>query len=272
MNKGLKKAIFGFILPVIAIVIVGRLNIWLGIAAVLIYFAVLIYLLRTTFFTILGSRKYSMGEIDQALMWFKRAYDTKKSGVRATVSYAYILLKNADHESSEAILQKLLKENPSSHDVHYIKSILALAIWKKGDLDTAVAMLEEVIENYKTTSVYGSLGYLLVLKGDLEKALQFNLEAQEYNSSDKIILDNLGQNYYLLGMYEKAREIYEPLLEKKPSFPEPYYNYGLVLEKLGNPEAAVDIMRKALDFKFTYLSTISKDEVNMKIQEISTGL
>ena len=68
-------------------------------------------------------------------------------------------------------------------------------------------MLEEIIKTYETTTVYGSLGYLLILKGNLENALQFNLKAYEYNPSDKIIQDNLGQNYYLLGQYEKAKDI-----------------------------------------------------------------
>lgn len=266
MNKTLKKALTGFIIPAAVIVLLGMYNIWLGIAALILYIAVLLYTSRATIYTLIGSRNYSLGKIEQALQWFSKAHYSCKAGIRTSVSYAYILLKNADLIKAEEILQKLLKDNPTDENVPYTKSILALALWKKDDLDAATAMLEEVMETYKTTSVYGSLGYLLILKGDLEKALQFNLEAHEYNSTDKIILDNLGQNYYLLGMYDKAREIYEPLVEKAPTFPEPYYNYGLLLEKLGEPEAALEMMKKSLNCKFSYLSSISKEEVEAKIQ------
>lgn len=270
MNKTLKKALIGFIIPVAVIVLAGRFNMWLGLAALIIYIAVLLYMSRVMILSMIGTRNYANGKIEEALKWFARAHHTNKSHARPSVSYAYLLLKNADLVRAEEILQKLLKNNPTSQDMPYIKSNLALVLWKKGDLDSATTMLEEVIKTYKTTSVYGSLGYLLILKGDLEKALQFNLEAYEYNSTDKIILDNLGQNYYLQGMYDKAKEIYEPLVEKAPSFPEPYYNFGLVLEKFGEHEAALEMMNKALNFKFSYLSSISKEEVEAKIKVISS--
>lgn len=269
MNSATKNALFGFILPAVAIIIAGGINIWLGIAAFIIYIAVLIYFFRALIYSILGSRKYSLGLTDEALKWFKRAHDTKRAGVRISVSYAYILLKNAEPVKSEEILQQILNSNPNSQDVPYIRSILALVLWKKGELDPAIDMLQEVIQVYKTTSVYGSLGYLLILKGDAEEALQFNLEAYDYNSSDKIIQDNLGQCYYLLGQYDKAREIFEALLDKAPAFPEPYYNYGLVLLELGEPEKALENMKTALSRKFSYLSSVTAKEIEAKIKELS---
>ena len=166
-------------------------------------------------------------------------------------------------------MQQILKSNPKAEDITYTKSILALVLWKKGELDAATDMLTEVMQTYKTTSVYGSLGYLLILKGDLDKALQFNLEAYDYNASDKVIQDNLGQNYYLLGMYDKSREIYEALMEKSPTFPEAWFNYGLLLEKLGEPERALESMKKALEYKFSYLCCISREDIEAKIQEAS---
>lgn len=272
MNKTLKKALLGLVIPAIAIVIAGRFNIWLGIAAFLIYIAILLYLSRVMIFTLIGSRNYALGQIEKALTWLRRAHETKRSDVKGSVFYAYILLKSGKLKESEEIFQKLLKDNSSTPDTPYIKSNMALALWKKGELDAATEMLKEVIKTYKTTSVYGSLGYLLILKGDLEKALQFNLEAYEYNSTDKVILDNLGQNYYLLGMYDKAAEIYEPLTGQSPTFPEPYYNFGLLLDKKGEHEKALEMIRKSLNQKFTYLSSIGKDEVYAKIRELEAKI
>ena len=272
MKNPLLKFIAGFILPAAVIVLLGKLSIWYGIVAFLAYIALVIYLSRVMLFTIIGGRNYAQGKTEPALKWFKRAYENKKAGIKPAISYAYILLKNAELEKSEEILKKLLKDYPNDQAVPSVKSNLALVLWKKGELDAATGMLEEVIESYKTTSVYGSLGYLLLLSGNLEKALQFNLEAREFNSADKIILDNLGQNYYLLGMYDKSAEIYEPLVKKSPTFPEPYYNYGLLLEKQGEPEKALEMMKTALGSKFSYLSSITKDDVEAKVKEISAGL
>jgi len=267
MNSMLKKALINLVLPLVVIVLAWRFNVWLGIAAFLLYIAVQLYLSRPMLFNLIGSRKYALGQTDEALNWFKKAYDTKKASPRIIVSYGYLLLKSAQPEKAEEVLKHVLNSKAESGDITYAKSIYALVLWKKGELDAATDMLLEVIQTYKTTSVYGSLGYLLILKGDLEKALQFNLEAYDYNSSDNIILDNLGQNYYLLGMYDKSKEIYETLMEKKPAFPEAYFNYGLLLEKLGEPEKALESMKKALECKFSYLSSIRKEDVEAKIQE-----
>jgi tetratricopeptide (TPR) repeat protein len=272
MNKTYKYLIVGLAIPVIVTIIAGKINIWLGVAVFLAYLAGLVYFNRALVYSMVGSRNYMLGKTGEALKWFKKAHETKRAGARISVSYAYILLKNGDLAASEDILQQVMNNNPASQDVPYIKSILALVLWKKGELDNAVEMLEEIIKTYKTTSVYGSLGYLLILKGDLEKALKFNLEAYDYNSSDKIIQDNLAQNYYLLGMYDKAEEIFKPLLESSPSFPEPYYNYGLLLEKTGETGRALEYMKKAMNFKFTYLSSITREEVEAKIREIESRL
>lgn len=102
------------------------------------------------------------------------------------------------------------------------------------------------------------MGYLLILQGDYGKALEHNLAAYEYNSNDKIIQDNLGLNYYLLDMYDRSEEIYEALLEKSPTFPDPYFNYGLVFLKLNEPEKAIEYMKKALEYNFSYLSSLTK--------------
>lgn len=268
MNKTMKIFLIGFILPLVLIIAAWLINMWLGILAAVIYAVALGILLRPVLYSMKGSKAYSLGRTDEAIKWFGKAYATRKASVRTSVSYAYILLRNGDPAKADEILKQVLKENGSNVDLPYIKSIMALVLWKKGKVEEAVEMLEEVIKTYKTTSVYGSLGYLLILKGDLEKALQFNLGAYDYNSSDKIIQDNLGQNYYLLGMYDKANEIYKPLIEKAPGFPEPYYGYSLLLLAMGRRDEALDYMKKALGYKFTYLSTISREEIEAKIKEV----
>lgn len=271
INRNAISFITRFALPVIVVIIAARLDKWVGIAALLLYLLIMIYVSRARIYTLIGTRQYGLGRMDEAIRWFGRAYATKRSSVRSAANYAYLLLKNADLQRSEEVLRKALKEHPDHQELPYIKSIMALVLWKKGELDQAVEMLEEVIPIFKTTSVYGSLGYMLIQKGDLEKALEFNLEAFDFNSRDNIINDNLGQNYLLLGEYDKAKEVYDKLLAKAPAFPEPYYNYGLLLEKTGSREEALESMRKALNHKFTFLSTITKEEVEAAISRLESA-
>ncbi len=272
MNKALKNLLIGFVLPIAVIFAAWFINKWLGILVSIIYLAVIAFMSRPVIYSMKGSKAYSLGNTDEAVKWFGKAYATKKAGVRNSVSYAYILLRKGELAKADEIMQQIFKENKKSPEFPYIKSILALVLWKKGELDASIEILEEVIKVYKTTSVYGSLGYLMILKGDLEKALQFNLEAYDYNSSDKIIQDNLGQNYYLLGDYEKANEIYKPLIDKAPGFPEPYYGYSLLLLATGQKDEALEYMKKALGYKFSFLSTISREEIEEKIKGLEAGM
>lgn len=272
MNKALKNLLIGFVLPIAAVFAAWFINKWLGILVIIIYLAVIAYMSRPVIYSMKGGKAYSQGKTEEAVEWFDKAYATKKAGVRNSVSYAYILLRGGELAKADEIMQQILKGNQKSPDLPYIKSIMALVLWKKGELDASIELLEEVIKVYKTTSVYGSLGYLLILKGDLEKALQFNLEAYDYNSSDKIIQDNLGQNYYLLGDYEKANEIYKPLIDKAPSFPEPYYGYSLLLLATGQKDEALEYMKKALNYKFSFLSTISREGIETQIKEMEAGI
>ena len=94
------------------------------------------------------------------------------------------------------------------------------------------------------------------------------MEAYDYNDCSAVIQDNLGQNYYLLGQYDKAEEIYEKTLASNPSFPEAYYNYSLVLAKKGKLDKALELAQKSLDYQFTAIGTITKEAVILKIDEL----
>ena len=268
MNSKLKKALLKYILPFLAILVLSFYDYKISLLILVLYIIYLFYTGRANFFTYFGSVNYSNGKIHRAITWLKRAYATGKANPKSAASYGYLLLKSGEVGESEQIFNKLLKTTLSKENESFVKTNLALVIWKKGDLDLAVSMFEEVITDYKNSTIYSSLGYLLILKGDLDKALQFNLEAFEFNNANTVILDNLGQTYYMMGTFDKALEIFEMLISKKPKFPEAYYNYGLVLEKLGQPEQALEMMEIALNSNFSFLSTVSRDEIESKIEEL----
>ena len=267
MGSKLLKFLVKFVLPVIVLIILFSYNVLIGLAAMLLAIAFLLYKGRASLFANIGSMKYSRGNLEEAVNWFAKAYGTGKAKPSTTSSYAYLLLKNGKLDESETILNKLIGSHPDKDSEMLAKSNLALVYWKKGCLDDAISLLETVINDYKTSTIYGSLGYLLILKGDLEKALQFNLEAYEYNESNTVIMDNMGQIYHLTGQHEKSAEIYEKLLTKNPSFPEAYYNYGLLLMDTDQLEKACEMLKKALNYKHSFLSTIKREDIEKKLEE-----
>jgi len=266
------KILINVVIPIALIFSAFRYRLFLGVLASSLYIIYIYYINQTRIFEILGKYCYSKGNIQKGLFWFRKAYESKRATPYTMVLYAYILLKNSDIEQADEILSKLMQSNLSFADEMNVKSNYALVLWKKGLIDEAVKLLEEVLEKYEHTTVYGSLGYLLIVAGDLDKALDFNLKAYEYNNLNTIIIDNLAQVHYLRGEYDKSMELYEKLMTLKPAFPEAYYNYGLVLLEFKRYQEAYDSMKKALDYDFSYLSTVSKSEVESKMKQVECML
>lgn len=271
MPKIIKNLLI-FVAAFIIIIVLFNYNILVGLAAVVAGILFVAYISRARILVLQGTAQYSKGDMDKALFYFKKAFDTGKCKPTSSISYGYLLLRAGRIEESEKILNTLLSGNLKSDEKMTAKSNLALVMWKKGNIDEAISILEEVISNYKNTNVYGSLGYMYILKGDLDKALEFNLEAYEYNSSNNVILDNMGQTYYLMGEQDKAEEIYEKLMANKPTVPGVYYNFGLVLAEKGQTEKALEYTKKALDYKINFLSGVTEAEIRQKIEQLEKGL
>ena len=266
--SGSFKTLIKIVIPVVVLFLLFRAGSIYGWTALVVAFLAVLIWNRTSWYTMLGTASYSKGEMEKALKWLGKAYSTGRAVPKSAISYAYILLKGGDVSKSHDILQRLLERKPKKDDEMLAKANMALVLWKQGKLDEAVAMLEEVIVEYKNSAIYGSLGYLTILKGDLDRALEINQEAMEYNSSNAIIQDNMGQTYHMRGEDEKALEVYEKLISTNPSFPEAYYNYAMVLLKKGDPAAALEMLEKALGFKFTFLSAISRQDVEDAIGKL----
>ncbi len=263
------KALLKVVLPLLAIFLVIRLvNIWAGLGLVLVILVYLTYNNRAKVFSWIGNINYYKGNTEAARVWYNRAYNSKNPNPRTMITYGYLELKMANIDKAEMICKSVLESNISEDDKMFTRSNLALVMWKRGDIDDAIKELEEIIQTYKTTVIYGSLGYLLIEKGDLKRALELNLEAYEYNNKNLIIMDNLGQTYYLLGEYDKAKEIHDKLIPENPSFAEAWYNYGRILRQTDGPEKALEAVKKAKDYKLSFLSTVTDEQIEREIKEL----
>ncbi len=268
-SRAFLKFLLNVIIPVTVVYFILRIFKPAASVPLLVIFLLFIFFKnRTGIFTFLGSLNYNKGNLSKARRYFHLAYKNGASSPSTVMSYGYILLKSGDVDESEKLLNQVLKLNPDEKYEILAKANLALISWKKGNLDGAIETLQELVQGTKNTTIYGSLGYLLILKGDLEKAFEINVEAYEYNNTNSIIVDNLGYTYYLKGDYEKAYEIYSKLMALNPSYPEAYYNYGLVLNAINQRGRALNMMEKALKFTPTFLSAVKPDDIRAKMEEI----
>jgi len=258
------------VVPIILIIVLFRWNKWFGLLGIVLWLSVIILVNRSSIYFIRGKIQYGKGNLDEAIKLFKKAVSNGKASVETMASYGFVLFKAGHLQEAEEVLDKAVKSSSTAEQKNLAKSNLALVLWKKGNLDEAVTLLKEVISEYKTTAVYGSLGYMAIEKGDLEYAMKINLEAYEYNSDDPIIIDNLAHLYHLTGDMEKSSELFEKLIEKEPHFPEAYYDYGRYLEDTGKYEEAFKMYNKALDCPFNFNSTITKEQISERCDKVKS--
>lgn len=268
--KAIQNILIYIVLPITLLSYLFIKNILYGILALLAMLLYLIYKNLPAIYSKIGKLFYAQGNLDQALNFFKKASSKKYPKPDILISYSYLLLKKGDIETPDKIIDELLERTISHNKKAAAKAIKALVIWKKGDLDSAIGMLEEIISIVETTSIYASLGYMYIEKGDLAKALDFNLKAFDYNSDSSIIADNLALAYYHNGNINKALEIYEKIMSQsiKPAFAEAYYNYALVLKSSGDIEKAISNAKKSLEFNLSFLSTITTQEIETLIDDL----
>ncbi|MBQ7718354.1 MAG: tetratricopeptide repeat protein [Clostridia bacterium] len=268
----MKKFFSNVFLPVAVIVLVymycGLLLGLIASAALIIFW---IYRYLPTIYMSLG-HSYYLKDNDKMFDYFEKAYNTGRLTAEQKLNYAYMAMREGRMEKAERLFNAVLAYKQKPDLMARARLNYALFLWKSGNLDEALELTEEVFKDYKSSLSYGNYGYLLMMKGDLDKALEINLEAYEYNDANAVIADNLGQNYYLLGRYEESREIFEKLIASKPQFPIPYYNYAKTLYALGEKTEALENLNTALQYPFSSVAELSRDEVENMIAKIEEEL
>ncbi|WP_195989664.1 tetratricopeptide repeat protein, partial [Clostridium sp. D53t1_180928_C8] len=196
---------------------------------------------------------------------YDASYRSFKCDNSIKIRYAYISLYCGNLNKCKEILSII----PSNHLQEELKISYkiteALYTWKNGNIEKSIEICKILNETYKHTLVYETLGYLLLISKKYKEALIYNRKAYEYDNSNNIIIDNLAQSYYYLGYYEKAQELYKSLLyskNKNLSFSEPYYYYGLILNKLGDKDGCIRYLKEALAKKEAFLSDLSHKKIN----------
>lgn len=271
MKALLKPLLVGISLAVI-IYVAFRVHMLLGIGVVVLLVGYMLFVSRANFYAIRGSKAFSNNDLGQAKHWYEKAYTSKPCPDQHQIGYGYILIRVGEPEKAETIFKHILGKSQSRDFRMQANSNLATAYWLQGKKDEAIALLEEVFTEYKNTMVYGNLGYFKILHGDLQEALAFNLEAYSYNGDDITILDNMAQNYYLLGQVDQANEMFKKLIPKSPKHADSYYYYALTLKELGELEAAIEQLNVALEKKISFLAPITRDEMEQAASQMQEEL
>lgn len=220
-----------------------------------------------------GQAAQSRAEHEKALKLYDEAI---KAGVKKPVylmAYGMLLLRYGRYEEARALFLRaessrdITKEERAQLRINY-----AVTQWKLGNLDASILQFKIAQNTKKNGTIYGSLGYVLIEKarqtGDFTEALEYNMEALEYDDEDAVVLDNLGQLYLAMGDKEKALEYFTKAHERKPAQVDTLYYLAKLAAERGETAQAKEYLEKALTGNYSALCTTSRDQAQALLDSL----
>lgn len=258
-----------YVLPLTLVIFAFQVHWLLGLLALIVFGLFALINARTRLYGFMGNLKFQQGQVEESMKWLEKAANRPDCKLPILIVYSFLLLKYGETEKAERLLERA-KPMPKSRPMQMNYDInCAMLLWKKGKVDEAVAEFERLNAEFRNSNIMGSLGYMYIVKGDLDKALEFNRQAYEYNNTNATIVDNLGQTLLLRGEYEEALRVYEELMKLDPKFPDCHYHHGLVLEALDRKEEALAKIREALNYNLSRLSALTREDIEQAEQRLA---
>lgn len=232
---------------------------------------------RSALFVAAAYRAFGRGQDAAALREFGKAETAGRLDVQNTVGYAYLALKSGLTDLAAELLERTrihgrrgrsLKEG----ELQLVETYWSLVLWKQGKVSDAVALLEGLLaKGYRTASLYGNLGYFLLLQGDLNRAETVCREALEWDPEGKVLLDNQAGLHLARHDWPAAAEVYERLLALEPRFPEAWYGAGCAAFRTGDSVEAKRRWERALTLPFHALTTVDRSTVEAALAELENS-
>lgn len=273
MNKSMKNRIWGWVLLFSLMILLLSIPHVYKIILTVMWSFFLLYYLYPGFFTFIAFASHNGRGKERYLKIMSFAYNSGRVHPKSAATFSYVLLREGNLERASQVLdyaEERAEERKSWRkglvQYNHVHSYRALILWKQNKLDEAAELLQNLHnQDYRTSTLYANLGWFLLKQGKYDEALLINREALEYDRS-AAILDNIGLNYLKLGELDKCRDIYAELLDLDPAFPDAWYNYGQLLQVDGKEEKAQEMFQKALSCDFSFLGTVTKEEVEQYIK------
>ncbi len=217
--------------------------------------------------------KLQKGDIEGA----KRDYEALlKNGIMKPnylLPYTVLLLRDGGEENYQKVKNILAKIQRSpelrKEDRTQLLMNFAVADWKLGNQEKAIKLLESAHRERPCGLTYQTLGFLYIETNDAQKALDFNLEALDYDHEDSVTLDNIGQIYYrLLDDKDKAKEFFDKAHEQKPGQIDTLWFLSRYDLGQGKTQGAIKKLQTAREGRFSPLNFVSQEQIDEEIKSL----
>lgn len=228
-----------------------KINIWIKIAIDVVLILLFLFIRRGYIFFYRGAVAMNKGPEERVWPNFEKAL---KAGVdverQVMIGSAYV--QRGDAARGVEILEKVMS-NPKAGDFAKTATVTcSMAYWRLGNMDKAVEVLEELqATGYRDDNLSVNLeSYLLEMK-DLKKAKKAMDKDRPDNTETNGLMDNRGWYYIQKGEWDKAKEVYDELIDdRNAKFPEAYLHGAQVCIHENDIQQAIDRLGWGVSKKF----------------------
>jgi protein O-mannosyl-transferase len=198
----------------------------------------------------LGVLYRSRGQVEDAIVHFRKAMEIKPDYVDAHFNLAAVLAARGQIDEAIAHYRKALESDPLHAAVHLN---LGSALVARGQLDEAIDQYRKALEiQPNNIAAYFNLAEALTARGQPDEAIDQYHKAIQIEPGSAEAHNNLGNALTSHGRVDEAIDHFRVAMKIKPDYAESHNNLGIALAHRGQVDEAIEHFRKALEIKPDY--------------------
>lgn len=260
-NKGATIAL-GFIVAMIAVIFLKidfRIKIAVDVALLLIF----LFIRRGYLFFYRAAVAYRKDNEQKIWSNFEKAL---KAGVDfdRKVQIGSLYIQRGDAERGVQILESVMSSSKAGPFGPKAAIICSMGYWRLGQKAKAIKTLEDLSEiGIRDDNLSINLETYYLETGNLKAAKKAISDGRRNNTENNGLMDNRGWYDIRMGHWQKAKELYDELInDRNAKFPEAYLHGAQVSIHYGDIEEAVDRLGWSLSKTFSKTCMLSKDYVS----------
>jgi len=229
-----------------------NINIWIKLAADAVIILTYVFMMRGYIYVAFGGLNFKKGRMEKAWKYLDKAL---RAGVdadrRNMIGSAYI--QQGDAARGVQVLEDVISDPKAADHRNVAIVTCSMGYWRLGQRDKAMSSLEELRETgYRNDNLSINLETYLLETGNLDRVREIMGENRADRTENNGLMDNRGWYYILTGEWQKAKEVFDELIdERNAKFPEAYLHGAQVSIHNGDVRQAIDRMGWGSVRKFT---------------------
>jgi FG-GAP-like repeat/Tetratricopeptide repeat len=156
---------------------------------------------------------------------------------------AVALMGQFNFKDAHVLFRQLTKEFPENKELQVNMAIALFNRQLKGDEKSALAILQQILKDDPTNLRAKYCSALLLLhEGELELALGYFRSVLTTTPSDAVLLYFIGETYMQLNLYQEAQQFFARAIAADPYLSSGYYGSIMSLRQMGQLDEAKDMV------------------------------